>query len=136
MIIFGKVLVRKIKYTLDGFLLLKKLSIGFFLSSINIEHIICDLCNKPKDFEQLFFYCVYAKKVWSIFIGLPINVEPIICDVCNKPEDFEHLFFYCVYAKQIWSIFLGLPIEWNKKYGLSWSEILARYVEYFDFFSK
>ena len=49
------------------FLLLKKLSIGPVLSSVNVDPMICNLYNKPESFEHVFFECIFASKIWAIF---------------------------------------------------------------------
>lgn len=72
----------------------------------------------------------FAKKKLAVGSVLSsINVVPVVCGLCDKTESFEHLFFECIFARKVWSIFLSFPIDWNKKLGLSWSEILAGYVE-------
>ncbi|GLJ31395.1 hypothetical protein SUGI_0629910 [Cryptomeria japonica] len=57
----------------------------------------------------------------------------IKCVVCDVQESFEHLFFKCEYACGVWSIFLGPSLAWNHRPGLSWSKVLASFVESFDF---
>ena len=53
--------------------LLKKLAIGLVLSSIKVEPVICNLCNKPESFEHVFFECIFASKILAIFFGYPID---------------------------------------------------------------
>ncbi|GLJ47218.1 hypothetical protein SUGI_0996680 [Cryptomeria japonica] len=106
-------------------------------------------CEWPKSRWQFIFYFFWHSLIepkkscfrWllllrKLVVGSFLSVEDLMsikCDVCDMQESFEHVFFECEYAWGVWSIFLGPSLVWNHKPNLSWSEVLADFVESFDF---
>lgn len=107
---------------------------GWISRSLNGKSFLTFFWHSPCEPKKSCFRWLLLLKKLVVCNTLPRDLgEPIWCDFCSVPESYEHLFFNCAYARCIWSIFLGSPVDWNCKPGLSWSEILAGYVESFDF---
>jgi hypothetical protein len=106
---------------------------GLDFSISRWQFIFNSLWHSPCEPKKSCFRWLLLLKKLAVGNTLPHGLgDPIVCSVCDVPETFEHLFFYCKFAKGIWSIFFGVPIVWDSRMGLSWSEVLAGFVESFD----
>ena len=83
--------------------------------------------------KKVFFKRIFLLKKHAIghYVS-QVSKVTIVCDVCNCVESYEHFFLKCPWAIKVWSTVVG--VDGLNMYGscLSRQEILASYVEKFD----
>ena len=93
-------------------LLFKKLALGKVLSSIGLAPVCCNICNVHESFEHLFFECLYARKIWSIFLGSPclwncinsFSWSEILVGYVDRFDSKFNSFWFVLTIEVLWTL--------------------------------
>ena len=85
---------------------------GQILSSIGLSPVSCSLYNVTESFEHLFFDCVYARKLWSIFLGSSsvwncvgsVFWSEILVGYVEKFDSKLNTFWFALSTEILWTL--------------------------------